>query len=404
MNEEQLIHRAPWVLPVSAPLIDNGAVAVAAGRITHVGRFADLRTLGGRVVDHEEAVLTPGLVNCHAHLELSCYAVPSDEDVGPHAGITDWITQLLARRDQGPDQAAVAAAYEEAARGMAARGIAVVADTGNEAALLLPGRKWPLEITFMRELIAPNAAAAQAALDTLAHGSGHFTAHALYSTTAPVVRAVKKHCRAHGRLFSIHVAESAAEVEFLRTGGGPFADFLRARAGLPASAPLPPDMPAACGQGPVATLHRLGVLDERTLCVHAVHVDNDEINLLAATGAHVCLCPGSNRYLGVGTAPLTAMLEAGVRPCLGTDSAASNPALDLWRELRLLAAAFPHIDPLELFSCATMAGATALGVTDDYGCLAPGRRGRFLAVRGFGGRGGDIGAFLVSGEVECSWV
>ena len=121
-------------------------------------------------------------------------------------------------------------------------------------------------------------------------------------------------------------------------------------------------------------------MDERTLCIHAVHVSEEEIDLLAAACAKVCLCPTSNRFLRVGRAPVRGYLERGILPALGTDSRASNPELSLWREMRVLAEENPELDPARIFAMATLGGAQALGLEADYGALAPGRKADILVV------------------------
>ena len=132
----------------------------------------------------------------------------------------------------------------------------------------------------------------------------------------------------------------------------------------------------------VGYLENLGILDDNTLCVHCVHLGDREIQLLAGTGTHVCLCPGSNRFLGVGTAPLEKILAAGILPALGTDSIASNPVLDLWQEMSILAEEHQSVDSATILAMATLGGAKALHRETDFGALAPGCRARFLHVEG----------------------
>ena len=88
---------------------------------------------------------------------------------------------------------------------------------------------------------------------------------------------------------------------------------------------------------------------------------------------HVALCPRSNRNLGVGTADVPALLSAGVRLCLGTDSLASVETLDVLDDAVLLRRQFPAIDPATIVRMATAGGAEALGL-DDLGSIAPGKR------------------------------
>ena len=87
----------------------------------------------------------------------------------------------------------------------------------------------------------------------------------------------------------------------------------------------------ASGRSP--RLHRLGLTGPALTAVHAVHLDADEIALLAASGSHVAHCPTSNLKLASGIAPLKSLLDAGVNVGLGTDGAASNNRLDLFGEM-----------------------------------------------------------------------
>ena len=133
-------------------------------------------------------------------------------------------------------------------------------------------------------------------------------------------------------------------------------------------------------QGSVQYLHDLGVLDKQTICVHCIHVTSGEVKILAETGAKVCLCPGSNRYLRVGKAPADMFLDNGILPALGTDSMASNPEISLWREMKILQEEHPEINPADIFAMATLGGAAALGIDNINGSLSPGNTGRFLSI------------------------
>ncbi|MCA1765544.1 MAG: amidohydrolase family protein, partial [Desulfobulbaceae bacterium] len=136
------------------------------------------------------------------------------------------------------------------------------------------------------------------------------------------------------------------------------------------------------GLSPIAYLDRLGVLDERTLCVHCVQCDEDDLEVVAARHSAICVCPGSNRYLEVGSAPVPQMLAKGIRVVLGTDSPASNPHLSLWQEMRVLHEEHPGIAPAEIIRMAGRNGAELMGISDEIGSLEPGRSASFLAVSG----------------------
>jgi 5-methylthioadenosine/S-adenosylhomocysteine deaminase len=141
------------------------------------------------------------------------------------------------------------------------------------------------------------------------------------------------------------------------------------------------------GCRPLARLDRLGLVSERLIAVHAVHLIAEEIDLLAARGASVAHCPASNLKLASGIAPVAALLEAGVNVALGTDGAASNNRLDVLAELRLAAllakgaagdaAVLPAARALE---CATLAGARALGLEQRIGSIEVGKEADLAAI------------------------
>lgn len=138
---------------------------------------------------------------------------------------------------------------------------------------------------------------------------------------------------------------------------------------------------------PLARLERLGLLGPGFIGVHAVHLEAEEMDLLARQGCSVAHCPSSNLKLGSGIAPITDLLKRGVNVGLGTDGAASNNRLDLFQEMRLAAllakgstgdaAALPAHQALRM---ATLNGATALGLDTEVGSIKPGKLADLCAV------------------------
>lgn len=373
-----VLHRAPWLVTGShntdlPPLIANGGILVAAGRIQEVGPWSSLRQRSAQVVDHESCVLTPGLVNCHTHLELAWLAASDAGHSGP-AGTGDmvgWIRALLDRRANEPDEAVILAAGRDALERMTAAGTMLVTDIGNALASATIGTDHPTRVNFLHEMLGLTATATER-LATLPIDLP-CTPHAPYSTGPGLLRRLKERSRRAGGLFSIHVAESAEEIRFLETGDGPLRDFLIERGAWTPAFMVP-------GTGAISYLDHLQVLDRHTLCVHCVQLTTSELDLLARRGAKVCLCPGSNRHIGVGRAPVPAMLQRGLLPGLGTDSLASNTSLSLWEEMRILRQDWPEIDPAVVFAMATSGGSQALDMDNVYGLLAPDTIARFLAV------------------------
>jgi 5-methylthioadenosine/S-adenosylhomocysteine deaminase len=175
--------------------------------------------------------------------------------------------------------------------------------------------------------------------------------HAAYTLPPEALTSVAEHARQRGALVHIHVAETADEDTAQR---------------------------AEYGSVP-AMLDRLGVLGGRVLAAHGVHLSDSDVALLAARGAAVAHCPGSNAKLAAGVAKVAALRRAGVRVGLGTDGPASGDDLDLWAETRLagLLARVTSGDAAaltaaELLLMATREGAAAIG-RDDLGALEAGR-------------------------------
>jgi len=144
---------------------------------------------------------------------------------------------------------------------------------------------------------------------------------------------------------------------------------------------------ATHGVRPLARLKALGLLTPNLIAIHAVHLNDDEIALLASHGCHVAHCPSSNLKLASGFAPIAKLLAAGVNVGVGTDGAASNNRLDLLGEMRLAAllgkavsadpAAIPAHQALRM---ATLAGAQALGLDSKIGSLEVGKIADVVAV------------------------
>ncbi len=364
---------------MAGPIVAGGAVVLHGKTIVAVGPFRELEAefAGAAVEDHHGCVLMPGLINAHIHLELSNLAHLSQGN--PAESFTDWLTEMLSEREAlgvtGPHVEKAAVDVLQAQHDSGVLALADIGNTGVAAKLVdvFPGLLFPfLEyLGLTRSSLVP-------ALKKLGKAEDHVacTAHAPYSTHPELIRALKKRADQLGFLFPIHVAEPPSENSMLSHGTGEMADFLRQRGfyeNVFAGAGIDID-------GSVQYLHNLGVLNSRTLCVHAVHVSENEIALLRRSKAKICLCPGSNRFLQVGTAPVAAYLRQGILPALGTDSASSNPEVSIWREMQLLAEDHPEVDPYDILRMSTLGGAAALGIEAEYGTLAPGRSGRFLAV------------------------
>ena len=404
MTDITVCHRAPWLVTgrpgETGPLAD-GAVVVAHGRIVALGRYAECRGLAGKVVDHQGCVLVPPLVNGHTHLELS-HLSELGKGEGAAGDLPGWIASLLGlRAERAASGAENASRAHDTLAQLHCSGCGLVADIGNEPASALFGNASPVAVLFFQEVLGSSRAGEERGLALLdaATDDLFLTGHAPYSVAPGLLRKLKERARRLGHLFSIHLAESTDEVALLNDGRGGFPELFRKLGVWDGSFKVP-------GTSPVAYLDRLGVVDANTLCVHCVQVDDDDIAVLARRGARVCLCPGSNRFLGVGRPPVERMVAAGILPALGTDSLASNPVLSLWREMGIVRQEHPAIPPATVFAMASRGGAQALGYGETHGRLAVGRPAAMLSVSCPAVGQGEVLEFLttVGDTAAVSWL
>jgi cytosine/adenosine deaminase-related metal-dependent hydrolase len=382
---------ASWVLPVTGPPIREGRVAVRDGRVVWVGREGDPAEPAAPVRHLGEGVLLPGLVNAHCHLELSHLSGRVD----PGRGFVAWIEGVVATRADAADVRKAAAA---AIRLLEERGTVAVGDVSNtlghldilaasrlSAVVFLELLGWDPEkagpvMAWADERVAAAAAGLRPGVEV------RLAAHAPHSVSPALLRRLVE----GGGPAAIHLAESPDEAAFLESGAGDWPGFLEKR-GL-GHVPFSP--PA---ESPVRYADRLGVLHPRLVAAHGVQTGAADREILARRGVTVVLCPRSNKNLSVGTADAPALVAAGVRLALGTDSLASVETLDVLDDAVLLRRQFPDLDPAAILRMATLGGAEALGLA-DLGAIAPGRRAALAFART--ASVADPGEFLLSGEAR----
>lgn len=392
---------AQYLLPITQPPIRNGWIETAEGRIVRVGQGAP--PAGARDLGH--VALLPGLVNAHTHLELSWLA----GRIRPAASIVDWIRALMAERAAGPTggDAAITRAARAAAADMRRSGTVLVGDISNSLVSPAILREAGLGGIVFHEILGFNVQAPALVVEDAwrrveaAGGSSDgrsggardvalrigVVGHAPYSVSAALLSQIARHDR--GVPLSVHVAESAEEIEFLRSGSGPFRELLEDLDAWDPAWEVP-----ECD--PVEYLRQVDYLKAGLLAVHAVHLSDDALDALRDAGAVVVTCPRSNEWVGGGIPRVTHFYAAGMPVAIGTDSLASAPSVSLFDELAELRRIAPDVTAASLLDSATRVGAEALGRGADYGTLAPGRRAQLVSVTIPPGTT-DVEEYLVSG-------
>ena len=373
---------ADWVVPVASAPIPEGGVLVEGPRIVEVGRAQVLRRAGvDEVQDLAGHLLLPGLVNAHTHLELSFLK----GRISPSLPFDAWIEALVGEL-RAADEATLADAARSGLAELTANGTTAVGDISRSglshpllAASGIKGVVFVEVLGFHPDHVSQALDGAAGTLDRLAARpevalQAGITPHAPYSTSPALYQEAADLARRRGLPVALHLAETPEEELFVREGRGPLRDLL-ARLGIwYEDFPIP-------GCSPVAYLENLEVL-AGALAIHCNTVSGDDIGRLAAVGARVVLCPGSNAWFGRPSRhPLPSMLEAGLLCALGTDSLASNDRLDILAEMTLCAAAHPELAPETILHMATDWAAEALGLSERCGSLEAGKAADLVALR-----------------------
>jgi aminodeoxyfutalosine deaminase len=389
-------YHASWVLPISQPPIRDGWVAVDRGRIVAVGHRVPAD--GARDVRLGDVVIMPGLVNAHTHLELSYLR----DQIPPAPSFVTWVRGVMAGRRMHGDPRAqpILAAIEQAIAESHAAGTVAVGDISNTLATFELLTKSPLAAVVFYELIRFNAPdprsfvdAAAAAIDALPATEfvrASLAAHAPYSVAPLVFRAIRETVdRDAFTPCSVHLAESAEEVEFVRAGTGPWRSLLEDIGAWDPTWVAP-------GVSPVQFLDDAGFLGANVVAVHGVQMTLDDLGILKARGTALVTCPRSNGHTGAGAPPIQDFYDAGVRVAIGTDSLASSPDLNVFAELATMRALAPYVPASSLLRSATLEGARALGFDADYGSIEPSKRAQLIAVSLPPGED-DVEEYLVGG-------
>jgi len=368
-------YHARWVLPITRPPIEDGTVAESDGLITYVGPRSSAPA--GEDYELGEAILLPGLVNTHTHLELTAMRGFLEDCRFP-----EWIDKLRQSRSEIMDQQALLdSARFGIVEGLEA-GITTYADTCSSGVVMQAMRDAGVRGVMYQEVFGPDPSQAEIAMRELEERiealrleetelvSLGVSPHAPYTVSDPLYDAAARFANSRRLPLAMHIAESEPEFEIVTRGEGDFAERWRRR-GIAVS-------PRA--RSPIALLEERGALERGPLLIHCVRADEDDIAIMARRKCSVAHCPASNAKFGHGIAPLLPLIAAGIKVGIGSDSVASNNRMDILDEARLSVlihrAATRRHDAFgahEALQLATIGGARAMGLDARVGSLDVGK-------------------------------
>ena len=390
--ETPTLYSARWVLPISSPPIEDGAIAITESHIGAVGTRVALQASFPSAVlkDFGAAAILPGLINAHSHLELTALRGFLESEEGD---FFRWLKKLTFARLELMTRDDIHVSAQWGACEALRAGVTCVGDASDAAYESLTAlREVGMRGTVFQESFGPDPKLAAEnfaklrekvfrlrALETGLVKVG-VSPHAPYSVCAPQLRLISEFALSEQLPLMMHAAESRAEELLVREGLGAFADGLASR-NIEWSAP---------GISIIEYLKRQGVLETKPLLAHCILIDASDVETIKRTGTRVAHCPKSNAKLGHGKAPLLALMEREVPVGLGSDSVASNNTCDLLEEARfavLLArmnrseCADPKmLSATEALYTATIGGARALSLESQVGELREGAQADFAVI------------------------
>ncbi|MFO1518737.1 MAG: amidohydrolase family protein [bacterium] len=388
------LYLAKYLLPVSSEPLENGALAVDGDRIRDCGPAEKLTAKYAQAekIDLGDAVMMPGLINAHCHLELgksppydlSVYTEPSGEP-----NFIRWLIRLSQYQDDLKPQEK-RAAIQEGLKTLLRSGVTAVGDlTTYEGAMAcyeesgLRVVTYPEVMNLNRKLSQERFESALAFIDeavskTRPKVKVGLAPFAPYTLSKNLLKIFYQHIKQLAIPLQIHTSESFAEMEFFYDSKGDIANHLFPHVGWGESLPPPHQ------KTPIQYLNSIEFLEVKPALVGCVHLGPTDLSLIAHSGSTVVYCPRANETLRLGKAPLRKILSHKIPVAFGSESLACNQSLSLWEEMRsALELNSQDPEPLtaeEALRMATLGGACSLSWQKDLGSLEKGKYADFLAV------------------------
>ena len=359
-SKKREVHRAGWIMKDVFTIIENGYLEIESGLIcdVHKGRPK------GKSIDHGPGVLIPPLVNAHLHLELSALKnqLPFDR------GFKSWVKMLLEKRDAMGEEILMKEA-QISAHDLFEWGNLYVGEISTLGITRQIIEESALNGVFFHEFLGSDIPKVLAQKNESVSFS--LAGHAPHTSSPQLLKTLKKRAASQDLPFSIHLAESDDETEFICDQKGEWANFMTLR-GIDFSSW---DIGS---KTPVSYINDLGLLDSSTLAVHLLNVNEKDMDILARSKTKTCVCPRSNWNLHKKLPDIETLIQKGIHPALGTDSLASCDSLNVFDEMAFIQKHYPNLDPCTIVAMGTINGARALGVEHMTGTLSKGKKAQFL--------------------------
>ncbi len=364
---------AAYIATMAGPIIRDGAAVFDENSIIAVGDIKAVRREhpDANAIDLGQAVILPGLINAHTHLELTALG-----QLPKPASFVDWILDLRQKMATIPDfQQFISDSAKAGIQHCLRFGVTAVGDiTLNPAitrhilaAAEMRGVSFG-EVLGMAQRIDQTDSRIAAAIDQSANNPffrAGIEPHAPYSLDLRGYKKCLEAARQYNLPLATHLAETPDEAPFLADHTGQFRRLWEALGAWSEGV-------SRDAGGPIRAMKNLDLLDYPILLAHANYIDDSELEILARSRASIVYCPRTHAYFDHPPHRFEEMSQRGINVAIGTDSAASAPDLNIVDDLRLVYQSAPARDPEFLWSLITSRAAIALGMSNTIGQLAPG--------------------------------
>ena len=390
-------YQARWIVPISQPPIENGIMVVKGGKILKVD-FAE-RIKGDLTtppIDLGDVVVFPGFINVHTHLEH--YVLPEKP--------TDFFNYQKAMRmynaDVSEDEKLDVSKknIDECLR----FGTIALADFSFKGASSYPLLDSYLfarvfnELTGFRGFDVPfileeyNERIRNFPIDKKV--TSHLTPSSIWSLSPQLFREIS----VNERHIAIHLNMVEEEKEFILNGSGPLKQCLLALEDYDYTWEVP-------GVSPIKYFFNNHFYARHNILIHMVHVDESDIETIkeVPSKVNICICPRSNEALALGNAPVNLFQKKGLNICLGTESKAIVPDLDIRSEIAKCVDLY-GVSPEAALKFATLNGAYAIGFHREIGSLEPGKTAKCLILRCGNSRLMDPYAAVLESVESVEWL
>ena len=383
---------AHYIVPVTSEPLTDGAVLVRGGRIMDIGPAETLkmRYPDDEVDDYGLAAIMPGLIDLHTHLENAVM-----RGVVHDVPYITWIMSVLEKSAKMD----VSDWYDSAILGgleAISNGITCVADITTTGAPCTATQKLGMRSVVYREVVAMDKRRVDYAMRVARNDILHWREEvdsdritigiapaALYTCHPLVFTKVAEAARAENLPVAMHLAGSREEYQFIKQGSSAFS--LQKMDQGRGFVEVPPWLPT--GTSPIRYALNWGAFEApNVMAIHCVHLDEDDVGKLKEYDVAVAVCPRCNAQLGMGVAPVSEFLRAGLRVGLGTDSPAATDSTDMFGEMQLgmlLQRAIntrAFLDSQKVLEMATIDAARALRMDDKIGSIEVGKYADLIAV------------------------